>query len=80
MEVSYVVLLDNQMTTLRDSILLSKNTYRNIKQNLGISLVYNLITIPLAVLGHVVPVVAAFVMSLSSLFVVANSLRMRLKK
>lgn len=78
-EVSDVVLLDNQMTTLRDSILLSKNTYRNIKQNLGISLTYNLITIPLAVMGYVVPVVAAFVMSLSSLFVVANSLRMKLK-
>ena len=79
-EVSDVVLLDNQMTTLRDSIILSKNTYRNIKQNLGISLTYNLITIPLAVMGYVVPVVAAFVMSLSSLFVVANSLRMKLKE
>jgi len=78
-EVSDVVLLDNQVSTLANAIELSANTYKNIKQNLFISLSYNAITIPLAMMGYVLPIVAALVMSLSSLFVVGNSLRRKLK-
>ena len=76
-EVSDVVLLDDSMTSLALASKLSQKTYTNIKQNLSISLLYNLITIPLAVAGLVIPLVAALSMSLSSLLVIANAIRIK---
>lgn len=76
-EVSDVVLIDDKMTSLRDAIKLSRATYRNIKQNLLLSLTYNALTVPLAVAGYVIPLVAALSMSLSSLLVVANAVRIK---
>ncbi len=76
-EVSDVVLLDDSITSLALSQKLSQKTYTNIKQNLSISLLYNLITIPLAVAGYVIPLVAALSMSLSSLLVIANAVRIK---
>ncbi len=76
-EVSDVVLMDDKITSLRDAIRLSKATYRNIKQNLSLSLIYNALTIPLAVAGYVIPLVAALSMSLSSLLVIGNALRIK---
>lgn len=75
--VSDVVILNNSLEAVKDSFRISKRTYNFIKQNLAISLVYNVITIPLAVAGFVIPLIAALSMSLSSLLVVGNSLRIR---
>ncbi|PPK62296.1 Cu+-exporting ATPase [Malaciobacter marinus] len=80
LSVSDIVLLDNSLNSLELAFTLSKRTYKFIKQNLFISLVYNAITIPLAMAGYVIPLVAALSMSLSSLIVVANSMRIKLKK
>ncbi len=74
-EVSDVVLLHDSMDSLLYALKISKNTYKSIKQNLFISLLYNVITIPLAVAGYVIPLIAALSMSLSSLLVVGNSIR-----
>jgi Cu+-exporting ATPase len=74
---SDVILLDNSLASLANSIKISKITYRFIKQNLLISFVYNALTIPLAMAGFVIPLVAAISMSLSSLLVVANSIRIK---
>ena len=76
-QVSDVVLVDDKMTSLRDAIRLSKATYRNIKQNLLLSLTYNALTVPLAAAGYVIPLVAALSMSFSSLLVVANAVRIK---
>lgn len=75
--VSDIVLLNNSLASLNEAFKVSRKTYYFIKQNLAISLVYNVITIPLAMAGFVMPLVAALSMSLSSLLVVANSLRIK---
>lgn len=76
-EVSDVVLMHDSLTSLAESFAISRKTYRLIKQNLGISLVYNSITIPLAMMGYIIPLIAAISMSFSSLLVVGNSMRVR---
>lgn len=76
-DVSDVVLMHDSLTSLSEAYKISKTTYGLIKQNLGISLVYNSITIPLAMAGYIIPLVAAVSMSISSLLVVGNSMRIR---
>jgi Cu+-exporting ATPase len=74
---SDVVLLGGTLESLEDAFKISKRTYRTIGQNIGFSLLYNMITIPLAVAGYVIPLIAALSMSLSSLVVVGNAMRIR---
>ena len=75
---SDVVVLDEKPHSITDAFRLSKRTYRAIKENLSLSLLYNAIALPLAVMGFVTPLIAALSMSLSSLLVVGNSLRIKL--
>jgi Cu+-exporting ATPase len=77
--VSDVVLLDDKPMHIYEAIKLSRRTFRTVKENLAFSLLYNIITIPLAILGFVNPLIASLSMSLSSLVVVGNSLWMRKK-
>ncbi|MDD4505996.1 MAG: cation-translocating P-type ATPase, partial [Sulfurospirillaceae bacterium] len=74
-EVSDVVLTNDSFEGLYEAFIISKKTLRIIKENLVFSLAYNIITIPLAMSGYVIPLVAALSMSLSSLVVVGNSMR-----
>ena len=76
-DVSDVVLLNDSLKSLNDAFKVSKKTYFMIKQNLAISLLYNAITIPLAMAGYIIPLIAAISMSFSSLLVVGNSMRIR---
>ena len=78
-DISDVVLLDDSLKSLLSAFKISKTTFSLIKQNFAISLVYNAITIPLAMAGLVIPLVAALSMSFSSLLVVGNSMRIRYK-
>lgn len=75
-ETSDIVLLNRELASVAFVVNLSQLTMRIIRENLWFSLSYNLITIPLAMLGWVTPVVAAVAMPLSSLLVVANALRL----
>lgn len=70
-----VVVLDDSLDGVGRAFSIATRTYSRIKQNLTISLVYNALLIPLALCGFVIPLVAALSMSLSSLLVVANSMR-----
>ena len=76
---SDVVILNDSLRGIKESFVISKRTYKFIKQNLLLSLIYNLLTIPIAMAGYVIPLVAALSMSLSSLLVVGNSARIKLK-
>ncbi|HHD78722.1 MAG TPA: heavy metal translocating P-type ATPase [Epsilonproteobacteria bacterium] len=75
--ISDVVLLDEKPESIYKAYKISHRTFRAVKENLGFSLLYNVIAVPLAVLGYVNPLVAALSMSLSSLVVVSNSLRIK---
>lgn len=78
-ERSDVVLLNDNLSSLLSALKLSKLTFRTIKQNLGFTLIYNAFTIPLAMAGFIIPLFAAISMSLSSVIVVLNSTKIKLK-
>jgi len=76
-----VVLKSGEITSLADAFLLAKKTFRIIKGNLFWAFFYNVVAIPVAAgafsaLGFsLTPTISAAAMSLSSLFVVTNALR-----
>ena len=72
-----VVLLRDDLNAVLTAMKLSQATFRKIKQNLGWAFGYNLVLIPLAVVGLMHPVLAEIAMALSSVNVVTNSLRLR---
>jgi Cu+-exporting ATPase len=80
MEIGDVVLQKDSIVSLFESFQIGRKTFSLIRQNLGISLVYNAITIPIAIAGFVIPLVASISMSLSSLLVVLNSFRAKREK
>ena len=75
--VSDVVLLRDELSDLVFALRQAKKTFKVIKENLFISLVYNALSIPLAMAGFIIPLFAAISMSFSSLLVVLNSLRLK---
>ncbi|MFC5406004.1 heavy metal translocating P-type ATPase [Cohnella soli] len=72
-----VILLGGRFAAVRDAYGIAKATMRNIRQNLGIALLYNVVMVPLAAFGQLNPRIACLCMASSSLLVVANALRLR---
>ena len=72
-----MVALSERLHMLGDGVLKARATRTIIKQNLGWALLYNLCAVPLAASGLVAPWMAAIGMSLSSLVVVVNALRLK---
>lgn len=72
-----IVLMHNELDKVRLATLLSRRTLRTIKQNIGLSFVYNAIMVPLAMMAMVSPLVAAITMPVSSLVVIGNAARIR---
>ncbi|MCP4041395.1 MAG: cation-translocating P-type ATPase, partial [Gammaproteobacteria bacterium] len=72
-----IVLMGSDLDKVRLAAALSRRTLRTIRQNIGISITYNLIMVPLAMAAIVTPLVAAISMPISSLLVIGNAARIR---
>ena len=70
-----IVLLSSELSKVRQAAALSRRTLRTIRQNIRISILYNIVMVPLAMAALVTPLVAAVSMPLSSLAVIGNSAR-----
>ena len=71
-----IVLLKNRLNGIAEAFAQAARTQRVVRQNLAWALTYNFCAIPAAALGLVAPWTAAIGMSLSSLLVVANAMRL----
>ncbi len=71
-----MILISNHISHLYNGLILARKTLSIIKQNLSWAIGYNIIAIPAAAMGYVQPWLAAIGMSVSSLVVVLNALRL----
>ncbi|MEL7102558.1 MAG: hypothetical protein AAGL97_08400, partial [Pseudomonadota bacterium] len=63
------------LSAISSVLAVAKRTRGVMLQNFGLAAAYNLIAVPIAVTGHVTPLIAAIAMSASSLIVTLNALR-----
>jgi len=80
MEAADITIVRNDLEALIKAIRLSRATFRKIRQNLFWAFFYNLIAIPLAVMGLLHPVIAEIAMATSSVTVVTNANLLRKTK
>jgi Cu+-exporting ATPase len=76
-EASDVTLVRGELTGVVESVNLSRATFRKIKQNLFWAFFYNVVMIPLAIIGWMHPVLAEIAMAISSITVVTNANTLR---
>ncbi|TPH59268.1 heavy metal translocating P-type ATPase [Helicobacter pylori] len=72
-----ILLLEEDLSLLEKAFDNAQKVYQVVLQNIVLSLIYNAILIPIAMLGYINPLIASLSMSASSLLVVLNSLRLK---
>ena len=74
---SDIVLLGQDMAPIGDALRISRQSTRRIRENFWISALYNVVAVPIALVGLATPLAAALAMSLSSTTVSLNALRLK---
>ena len=80
MQSAHVVLMNHGLKNLPTALGLGKHTFLTVKQNLFWAFFYNIIAIPIAAFGFLIPGLAALAMGLSDVVLAANSVRLFVKK
>lgn len=70
------IFLRDSLSAVPKAISVARRSARLIRENFAIAIAYNIIAVPLAILGYVTPLIAALAMSGSSVLVVANAMRL----
>jgi Cu2+-exporting ATPase len=74
---SDMVLMGRSLAPIADAVTTSRSAARRIRENFTIATVYNVLAVPLAIAGLATPLIAALAMSLSSITVSLNALRLK---
>ena len=72
-----IVLLGSDLAPVAEAVRMARLSLRRMRQNFAISIAYNVIAVPFALLGFATPLMSAIAMSLSSITVSLNAMRMR---
>lgn len=73
-----IVFTSDRLDAVTDAMVIARRARNLIMQNFGLALAYNLVAVPVAIMGGASPLVAAIAMSASSLVVTLNALRLRM--
>lgn len=76
LQASDFVFVQDSLLAVSRALETARATMRVVRQNFALAIVYNILAVPLAIAGFVTPLLAAIAMSMSSLLVIANSLRL----
>ncbi len=74
---SDIVLMGNDLSPVAEALETARSARRRIKENFAISVLYNIVAVPFAIAGLATPLMAALAMSLRSICVTLNALRLR---
>jgi len=74
---SDIVLLGRDIAPISEAVRIAEKSTRRIRENFAISGLYNVVAVPIALLGFATPLAAALAMSLSSITVSLNALRLK---